>query len=794
MKVSHVENMDTHAVIGGTDVQAFGMSDSAEFFTILSDTLYSDKILAVAREIICNGWDSHIMAGVEDKPLDITLNDSKLVIRDYGTGITHDLVRQIYCIYGESTKTKSDKETGGFGLGSKAPFAYTDHFTVTNWHDGIKTVYAISRGSVETGGKPDIRTIVSVPDEDGRGIEVSMPIKNHDDHRRFNDVIKNVVYFGGINALKNEEPLESLDYSLYKDDFVLVSKPSTISVQGNIFIKYGSVVYPIQRADEYAEHYDIIQRIFNRNGYARDDTNKMVIFTAAANTIAVTPSREGLSQTEQTRDTISRILARFIENKNDNSSKAIKELVKLGCDYSIENKSFSALMNCITGNSALKSAPSIKALESKPVFTYEELGMYCILTHGTGVSHHQHNDLSFTLEYIKYLSVHDKERITLYRWLSKYLDRNSQTFYLNTRLSSIITRYRLDQLKNILGDDDSMLRITSRTGSGKQKMKTLAAMEELPATNFDKLLLAGSDYAVSDYIDYSYTHYIAVRPSTTKAVRERVLEKLTNSGISFKNLLDVVQERDYCTSGNTIAATPARPKGYIKLSDCISQHDTYNSNMLDDVEKDRIEEPKYVVYNRSDDGHHIIDGWGSSNFNTLLNLYPDTVVTRNQKSYQKQIDKGALNPINELFNSMKKHIDDNPNFLSKLDYTHFNESYYNRDLSTHRKLFKYCPALRKKMGIMLIKSKKDQQFADLFYSIYKNQNNRRLSYDHTKLMKDHFNAVDELRSKSKPLELIKSNRLLSALKLNDLLNILESGSDDQKAATLKLLNIALKGV
>ena len=52
MRVAHRDDYDTHAVIGGREIEAFGIAQTAEFFTVLSDTLYSNKPLAVAREVL----------------------------------------------------------------------------------------------------------------------------------------------------------------------------------------------------------------------------------------------------------------------------------------------------------------------------------------------------------------------------------------------------------------------------------------------------------------------------------------------------------------------------------------------------------------------------------------------------------------------------------------------------------------------------------------------------------------------------------------------------------------------
>lgn len=57
MQVSQVNDHISHAVIGGMAPINFSISNSAEFFHILSSTLYSDQILAVVREVLCNAWD-----------------------------------------------------------------------------------------------------------------------------------------------------------------------------------------------------------------------------------------------------------------------------------------------------------------------------------------------------------------------------------------------------------------------------------------------------------------------------------------------------------------------------------------------------------------------------------------------------------------------------------------------------------------------------------------------------------------------------------------------------------------
>ena len=163
MQVTHVQDKVTHAVIGGGGTIDFGISSSAEFFNILSSTLYSDQILAVVREVLCNAWDAHIEAGCTDKPVQITLDNGKFSIKDFGKGIHHDDIGPIYGTYGNSTKKNDGNQTGGFGLGCKAPFAYTEHFEVISCHQGVKTIYAMTKSSAQVTGKPGITTIAQFP-------------------------------------------------------------------------------------------------------------------------------------------------------------------------------------------------------------------------------------------------------------------------------------------------------------------------------------------------------------------------------------------------------------------------------------------------------------------------------------------------------------------------------------------------------------------------------------------------------------------------------------------------------
>ncbi|WP_062120275.1 ATP-binding protein [Aureimonas sp. AU40] len=321
MEVSQIKELDTHAIVGGGKAQAFGMSDSAEFYTVLSDTLYRDKKLAVVREVICNAWDAHIMVEKTDVPVKITLTDEALVIEDFGPGIPPELIGPVYCVYGGTTKVKDERQTGGFGLGCKAPFAYSDHFTVMSCHAGIKTLWAISRGGSETDGKPDFRPMVQVPTK-ATGITVSIPIRDPADVEEFTKLIRRVVRNGGMLATLNDKPLDRFDYEgARKAGFCLVQNGHTVGLgESKVYVLYGTVLYPVMTSDQTVMH--LVKELSNHV-----ESWAVTVLMAPPNTVGVVPSREGLSFSELTTKTVTRLLNETIVKLKRHAAPVAKRTI-----------------------------------------------------------------------------------------------------------------------------------------------------------------------------------------------------------------------------------------------------------------------------------------------------------------------------------------------------------------------------------------------------------------------------------------------------------------------------------
>lgn len=294
-----------HAVVGGDKPKRFALAATAEFFRLTTDTLYSDKPLAVVREVLCNAWDAHIEAGRTDVPVCVTVNEDELSIRDYGTGIPDDQMADRYATIGGSTKTGDARQTGGFGLGCKAPFCYTDFFTVVSHCGGERRVYAASRGSLESEGFPEIRCMVRSATAE-TGLEVKVPLKRgFHEASKFADLVRRVARNGGMNVTINGEGVAPRDYSgIERRGYIWRSGAADLGLRFKV--KVGSVIYPLSSDDErIADVISALKRTILRGVFTLEDVEHRVV---------PVPSREALSYTERGVEVIVAILTRILKD------------------------------------------------------------------------------------------------------------------------------------------------------------------------------------------------------------------------------------------------------------------------------------------------------------------------------------------------------------------------------------------------------------------------------------------------------------------------------------------------
>lgn len=186
------------SVSKGVNELIFSVDDADQgfIFEMLRSKIYSDSIAAICREISSNSRDANreVMKGHvpveigfhEDHPLN---GDSSLHVyfKDSGPGISPDRMANVFCKYAKSTKRDDDEQTGGFGLGAKTPFAYTDAFNIITTVDGIEYTYT---AYIDESRRGKIAKLNEAATTDSNGTIITVPIRPHDRHKFEKEIFK----------------------------------------------------------------------------------------------------------------------------------------------------------------------------------------------------------------------------------------------------------------------------------------------------------------------------------------------------------------------------------------------------------------------------------------------------------------------------------------------------------------------------------------------------------------------------------------------------------------------------
>lgn len=184
MKVKN-EDRGMHSEGQAVRTGQYTIQASSKMFKMLSDGVYKDKLLAPIRELLANAMDELRMQGKKGRPPEVTLPtmlSPELRVKDFGRGMDEDTVMELYTTYGYSTKdtlntTASGEIIGGFGIGSKSPFAYTDTFTIESRHGGTISTYAAHLDNI---GMPTIVKVHEAPSDEPSGMTIKMPVMKND--------------------------------------------------------------------------------------------------------------------------------------------------------------------------------------------------------------------------------------------------------------------------------------------------------------------------------------------------------------------------------------------------------------------------------------------------------------------------------------------------------------------------------------------------------------------------------------------------------------------------------------
>lgn len=209
-----------------------------KLYSILSSSIYADKVKSPIRELSCNAYDAHVAAGKADEPIHVQLptrEDPTFAVQDFGLGMSAETIMNLYTQYGASDKLASNDVVGCWGLGSKSPFAYTKTFTVVSVHEGVRNVFV---ATIEN-GCPTIRHEMSEQTEDPSGTTVAFVVSVEDIERftiTAKDFYRTFRPYPVINGFVADVPEQDIRYG------VLLNAPHPEGTRDN-FVLMGNVRY-----------------------------------------------------------------------------------------------------------------------------------------------------------------------------------------------------------------------------------------------------------------------------------------------------------------------------------------------------------------------------------------------------------------------------------------------------------------------------------------------------------------------------------------------------------------------
>ena len=219
---------------------SLGINDTKKAIELLYSQ-YQYPIRTMVQELICNAFDAMQDAGKENVPISVdlprALNKYHFIVRDYGNSMTPDQIKNVYMRINASTKSNSNKAIGGFGIGSKTPWAYTESFILTTYVNGIERQYLMVRG------RETISKVYEGETDEPNGTKVTVKCERSD-VERFEDAYLRAVLFAKTKPTCKLNNMLNLKEYHFVCDNVRIVEPNKFINSGDIYFSVGGVLYP----------------------------------------------------------------------------------------------------------------------------------------------------------------------------------------------------------------------------------------------------------------------------------------------------------------------------------------------------------------------------------------------------------------------------------------------------------------------------------------------------------------------------------------------------------------------
>ena len=345
-------------IIGDVKTNKFKIGEDSMGIIIDSlINLYSDPIGSIVREVTSNCYDAHRekdlkIAGTipmtdEDdskwfhpssKKPQIEFQEENILLgvgnaflfRDFGVGLSKKRVEEVYTLFGNSTKRDNNHQIGGFGIGAKSPFSYTDTFYIICNHNGKTFSYMLYRGN-EAFHMDLLKEGVTT---ELNSTQVIIPLDKDESYRdikRFVKAINNqLMYFEDLEFINLVEGtgrnVEQAKIDYEDDDLIIDLSQQDKYELKELHLIVGRVRYPLNHS------------MFENKLWNNENIPCGIKFEVGE--LDLVPSREAIRYTDRTKKAITTKIAK------------IKSILKMECEAELADTD--NMITWLTQASALK--------------------------------------------------------------------------------------------------------------------------------------------------------------------------------------------------------------------------------------------------------------------------------------------------------------------------------------------------------------------------------------------------------------------------------------------------------
>lgn len=288
---------------GALEAHRTTIASSRKMIRMNIDDTYSDKELAVVRELATNAADSHLRAQNPNAfyvhcP---TVLKPEFFVRDYGVGMTHEKMVGTYIVLGESDKDTSDDEAGMWGIGALAPFSKCDQYYITCYDGTSARHYGFA---IAEDGCPTLYLLGEEPCQEPRGVRVGFSAEEKD-FGKFEAAIQKIA-LGFGSQLETNAALKGVGEVAFTGAGWTAYLNCPLYSRWNV--RQGGVIYPI---DQHKVKLPI-------------DHKLTFVVDCPIGGVKITPSRESIAYT----DAMVAYLAERVEQAVEGVRASVTEQVK----------------------------------------------------------------------------------------------------------------------------------------------------------------------------------------------------------------------------------------------------------------------------------------------------------------------------------------------------------------------------------------------------------------------------------------------------------------------------------